>query len=99
MINFEEFMKRYGQNTTTNFQLMNWAKELNLKPFFYCMRDEIHSLKNHKGKYYAITNIHTSDQRGVHHSALYKDSLGESIFFRFVWFRSHKRNIRYRPPD
>ena len=77
MITFEEFLQKYGTDTTTNFQLIRWAKELNIKPFYYCMRDEISSLKN-KTKFYAITNIHTSDQKGVHHSALFK---GDSMYF------------------
>lgn len=81
-MNFNEFTKKYGSDTTTNFQLIKWAKELKLKPFYYCMRDEIISKLNTKiGKYFAIVNIHTSDQSGIHHSAIYKNSLGEIFFF------------------
>ncbi|ESP01307.1 hypothetical protein LOTGIDRAFT_157485 [Lottia gigantea] len=32
----------------TNFQLMRWANELNISPFYYCMRDEINDLKDKK---------------------------------------------------
>ncbi|ESO95925.1 hypothetical protein LOTGIDRAFT_175034 [Lottia gigantea] len=40
-----EFLDKYGTDTTTNFQLMRWANELNISPFYYCMRDEINDLK------------------------------------------------------
>ncbi|ESO84502.1 hypothetical protein LOTGIDRAFT_176122 [Lottia gigantea] len=44
------FLDKYGTDTTTNFQLMRWANELNISPFYYCMRDEINNLKYKKGK-------------------------------------------------
>ncbi|ESO90773.1 hypothetical protein LOTGIDRAFT_163655 [Lottia gigantea] len=43
-----EFLDKYGTDTTTNFQLMRWANELNISPFYYCMRDEINDLKYKK---------------------------------------------------
>ncbi|ESP04510.1 hypothetical protein LOTGIDRAFT_170756 [Lottia gigantea] len=43
-----EFLDKYGTDTTTNFQLMRWANELNISPFYYCMRDEINNLKYKK---------------------------------------------------
>ncbi|ESO93291.1 hypothetical protein LOTGIDRAFT_161857 [Lottia gigantea] len=43
------FLDKYGKDTTTNFQLVKWAKELNVSPFYYCMRDEIDELKYKKG--------------------------------------------------
>ncbi|ESP03466.1 hypothetical protein LOTGIDRAFT_171403 [Lottia gigantea] len=42
------FLDKYGTDTTTNFQLMRWANELNLPLFYYCMRDEINDLKYKK---------------------------------------------------
>ncbi|ESO91822.1 hypothetical protein LOTGIDRAFT_163184 [Lottia gigantea] len=42
------FLDKYGKDTTTNFQLVKWAKELNVSPFYYCMRDEIDELKYKK---------------------------------------------------
>ncbi|ESO95969.1 hypothetical protein LOTGIDRAFT_174990 [Lottia gigantea] len=39
------FLDKYGKDTTTNFQLVKWAKEWNVSPFYYCMRDEIDELK------------------------------------------------------
>ncbi|ESP03065.1 hypothetical protein LOTGIDRAFT_157026 [Lottia gigantea] len=43
-----EFLDKYGTDTTTNFQLMRWPNELNISPFYYCMRDEINDLKYKK---------------------------------------------------
>ncbi|ESO99334.1 hypothetical protein LOTGIDRAFT_158420 [Lottia gigantea] len=43
-----EFLDKYGTDTTTNFQLMRWTNELNISPFYYCMRDEINDLKYKK---------------------------------------------------
>lgn len=76
---WDDFVKTYGEDTTTNFQLIKWAKELKIKPFYYCMRDEITRTLNNKNTYYAIVNIHKSDQKGVHHSALYTEP--ENIYF------------------
>ncbi|ESO96536.1 hypothetical protein LOTGIDRAFT_159951 [Lottia gigantea] len=42
------FLDKYGTDTTTNFQLMRWANELSISPFYYCMRDEINDLKYKK---------------------------------------------------
>ncbi|ESO94023.1 hypothetical protein LOTGIDRAFT_153504 [Lottia gigantea] len=42
------FLDKYGTDTTTNFQFMRWANELNISPFYYCMRDEINDLKYKK---------------------------------------------------
>ncbi|ESP01352.1 hypothetical protein LOTGIDRAFT_157530 [Lottia gigantea] len=42
------FLDKYGTDTTTNFHLMRWANELNISPFYYCMRDEINDLKYKK---------------------------------------------------
>ncbi|ESO92313.1 hypothetical protein LOTGIDRAFT_162616 [Lottia gigantea] len=42
------FLDKYGTDTTTNFQLMRWANELNISLFYYCMRDEINDLKYKK---------------------------------------------------
>ena len=78
-MNIKNFTNRYGESKTTNFQLIKWAKELQIKPFYYCMRDEIIPTLKNKTKYYAIVNIHTSQQRGVHHSALYRNN--EQMYF------------------
>lgn len=67
---WKEFKQKFGTDTTTNFDLIRWAKHLSIKPFHYAMRDEIKFLPQYG---YFITNIHTSQERGVHHSAIYSD--------------------------
>ncbi|ESO91884.1 hypothetical protein LOTGIDRAFT_163246 [Lottia gigantea] len=47
------FLDKYGTDTTTNIQLMRWAKE-----FYYCMRDEINNLKDKKDDKIAKQKIH-----------------------------------------
>jgi len=66
-----DFFKRYGTDTTTNFQLMKWAKELKITNFHVLMRDEIKIIKK-KSSCSAICNLHTKEQDGVHWSCLYK---------------------------
>ena len=80
MKNFKNFTGKYGVNTTTNFELINWAKNLNIKPFFCLMRDEIYELKKHK-EFFAIVNIHKSNQKGVHWSCVHRNSLGNIFYF------------------
>jgi hypothetical protein len=67
---WNDFKKIFGTSTSTNFDLIRWAKYLKIKPFYYAMRDEIKDLPNY-GNF--MTNIHTSKERGVHHSAIYSD--------------------------
>ena len=66
----ERFLKKYGTDTTNNFQLIRWAKELNIKPFYTTMRDELMELPE-LPKISIIVNLHTADQAGVHWSAIY----------------------------
>ncbi|ESO85522.1 hypothetical protein LOTGIDRAFT_155009 [Lottia gigantea] len=58
-----EFLDKYGTDTTTNFQLMRWANELNISPFYYCMRDEINDLKYKKGIKYSETKLNSELQK------------------------------------
>jgi len=69
---FSTFIDKYGTDTSTNFQLINWARQLNIKPFYCLMRDEISEELKNKNEYFAIVNIHKSNQNGVHWSALCK---------------------------
>ncbi len=73
-MNIKEFLNIYGENTTTNFQLMKWAEDLDIPNFYYAMRDEIKELiKKKKNPLYVIANYHNSNQNGIHHVALFKD--------------------------
>ncbi len=41
----EDFLNRYGIDSTTNFQLLQYAKELEIKPFKVLMRNGLKKLK------------------------------------------------------
>ncbi len=45
IMTIKEFLDKYGRDTTTNFELIQIAKELGLKIFYYCMKDEIKQLR------------------------------------------------------
>ena len=64
----KELLKKYGTQTTSNFDLMKIAKDLNIKPFYYVMKDEIKEIQNNNSKIYVCTNLHNSDEPGIHHS-------------------------------
>src|SRR5438093_1241263 len=79
-MNLEEFLNRFGTDTTSNFQLIKWSKELGIKPFYYVMRNEIKKLKKIKisrrsakrSPVYIIANYQTTSESGSHHVALYR---------------------------
>ena len=68
---WEEFKQRFGEDTTTNIQLLQIAKILKIPNFHYVMRDEMNLLPKEKKPLYVMTNIHTSKENGVHHSCFY----------------------------
>ncbi len=70
-----EFFKRFGKDTTNNIQLINFAKQLKLKPFKVLMRNE---LKKAKPGDYIITNIHESDEPGIHWNCFHKNFFFDS---------------------
>ena len=71
--------QRFGEDTTTNIQLMQIAKLLKIPNFYYVMRDEMNLLPTDKQKLYVMTNIHTSKEKGIHHSCFYMGS--QNFFF------------------
>ena len=78
-MNLKDFFNKYGTDTTSNFQLIKWAKELKIPNFHYVMRDEINELPlTSKNPLNVVTNIHASDQQGIHHSAFH---LGKERYF------------------
>ena len=95
MKTWKEFKQRFGEDTTTNIQLMQMAKLVIMPNFHYAMRDEMflllkdkRSLQEQKKPFClaeskmlnVMTNIHTSKEKGVHHSCFYcSDS--ENYFF------------------
>ena len=72
----KELLNKYGTQTTSNFDLMKIAKDLNIKPFYYVMKDEIKEIQNNNSKIYVCTNLHNSDEPGIHHSCFVLDATG-----------------------
>lgn len=71
-MNVKEFFDRFGVDTTSNFQLIHWAKELGFK-LHYAMRDEIKQLKFKNKPMFIVANYHESNQSGIHHVGIYKN--------------------------
>ena len=61
-LTFQDFIDRYGLDSTTNFQLIHWAKELKIPKLKYVMRDELLDLK--KTAKYIIMNLDSSEKKG-----------------------------------
>ena len=74
---WKEFKQRFGEDTTTNIQLMQMAKILKIPNFYYVMRDEMNLLPTDRKPLNVMTNIHTSKENGVHHSCFYMGELNE----------------------
>ena len=62
-MNIDDFYKRFGRDTTTNFQLEKYAKELKIPKFYVCMCDEINQLPQNKFPQNVIVNIHMSKNK------------------------------------
>jgi hypothetical protein len=67
----EEFFKKFGKNTTSNFQLMKFGKELKIPNLKVLMRDELGEVNFKNDRANVIVNLHKSNERGVHWSAIY----------------------------
>jgi hypothetical protein len=82
MATIQEFLDEYGEDSTTNFQLIKWAKDLGFK--LYCvMKNELerfNELKLKKQPVYIICNYQTTSEKGTHWTALYRDEYN-SFFF------------------
>ena len=78
-MNLKSFLDKYGTETSNNFQLLHWAKQLKIKNFHVLMRDEIS--ENYKIPVNIITNNNTSKQNGSHWSAFYINEKGEKFWF------------------
>jgi hypothetical protein len=53
----KQFLEKYGTDTTTNFQLLRWAKELGIKPFKILIRNELYKLQKTKKVYIIIIKL------------------------------------------
>ena len=105
------FLNMFGTDTTTNFQMMRFAKELGIPNFHCIMRNELKKLKKLKKlPVYIICNYETTKEKGTHWVALYKtktenkafyfDSYGIEIFNEAKDFLVHGFDNRFKiQPD
>ena len=95
-MNLKEFLDKYGTNTTSNFQLLHWGKQLKLKNFHIVMKDEIKDIDSSKPVLNLITNIQSSNEPGAHWSAFHKGTEFTAFdkAFKHFWYDSYGR-----PPD
>ncbi len=72
-----EFLKKYGKHSTTNFQLIKYAKELKIPNFHVCMKDEL----NFETKFPVnlIVNIQSSEYKGIHWGCLYIHHIDDKL--------------------
>ena len=91
-MNLKSFLDKYGTETSNNFQLLHWAKQLKIKNFHVLMRDEIieTASRNFKILLNITTNNNTSDENGCHWSAFHKkdENVFDSVPQKF-WFDSY----------
>ena len=78
-MNIKEFLNQYGVNTTNNFQLLHWAKQIKIKNFHVLMRDEIKDFNLKKSPLNLIVNIDPKKEGGVHWSCFHVAENGKKI--------------------
>ena len=81
MQSFNDFCKdnNIKLETTSNFDLINYIKQLKIKNFRgYFMKDELP--KKIKSKESAIANLQNSNQPGTHHTAYWKNNKDKYYF-------------------
>jgi hypothetical protein len=85
MITLNNFIKRFGTNTTSNFDLINFASDLGIKNFRVIMSNELKKLKSIKKlPIYIIINYQSSNEGdGTHWCAIYKDYNNSYYFDSF----------------
>ena len=66
-----DLINRYGVDTTNNFQLIHWAKQLKIRNFCVLMRDEIKDFIIKKLPVNIIVNIDVKKDGGVHWSCFH----------------------------
>ena len=70
MLSWKDFQKKFGIKTTSNIDLYKFAKILKLKNFHVIMNDELNTIKK-KNPLNVITNLHSSNQPGIHWNCFY----------------------------
>jgi hypothetical protein len=108
MLTLEQFLDKFGEDTTSNFDLLRWAKQLGINNFHYAMRDEVKNLterhnratvraagqKIKKLPIFIIANYETSKENGSHHVALYKD-IDHAYYFNSFGTQPFKEAIDF----
>ena len=74
----KEFLYIFGTQTTTNHDLMRYAKMLKIKNFHIVMSDEVKELP--ENNFSAILNFQLSSEKGSHWVSLYKYN-GERLYY------------------
>ena len=77
-MNLIDFLSRYRINSTSNFQLKDFAFDLNLN-IKVLMRDELNKIKSTK-KNNIIMNLQTSKDNGSHWVAIHKSHINNYYF-------------------
>ncbi len=73
-MNIKEFLVKYGTDTSSNFDLLSWGKQLKIPNLKVLMKDEIKDLKRIKKRpLYCIANYHLSNESGIHWVSFYID--------------------------
>ena len=75
-MNITDFLNRYGNDSTSNFQLLDWSKQLGIPKLYVRMANELDDLVRLKRKttkpLYIICNYQSTKDIGTHWTALYK---------------------------
>jgi len=75
------FLNKYGTDSTSNFQLIRFAKDLKLPNFHCIMRNELKLLRKLKIlPIFIICNYQATDENGTHWIAMYKDNKNSFYF-------------------
>ena len=71
MLTIKQFFIRFGNTSTTNFDLLKIAKELKIKNFYCCMKDELKEISNSENLLiYIVCNYQSTINKGTHWVAL-----------------------------
>jgi len=88
MLSWQDFQKKFGTKTTSNIDLYKFAKILKLKNFHVIMNDELNTIKK-QFPLNVITNLHSSNQPGVHWNCFYISNSGEPKAPKKYFFDSY----------
>ena len=73
-MSISDFLNRYGSDSTSNFQLLHWGKQLGIPKLYVRMVNELEELTPKRDNpLYVICNYQSTKDIGTHWTALYKD--------------------------